>query len=201
VGADTLGLNEIGRVTLTAHRALFVDAYGTNRETGSFIFVDSISNATVAAGMVIGDGTQQDLERALEDARQGDGGSARSQVSDKERRQRFGVTGGIVLLVMSPGRSAPLAYAVERALFDRGGTAVLLSAEGGTRWLAAARAVAEAGLLALVSTDASALEEQRARASADEERLLVVDLTASSIAEGPRLVIDALAKRRWLGPA
>jgi sulfate adenylyltransferase large subunit len=201
VGADTLGLNEIGRVTLTAHRALFVDAYGENRETGSFILVDSISNATVAAGMIIGDGSQQDLQRALEDARQGDGGSARSQVSAKERRQRFGVAGGIVLLVVPPGRSSPLAYAVERALFDRGGSAILLSAEGGARWLSSARAVADAGLLALVSTDAAALEEQRTRASADEERLLVVDLTTSSIAEATGLVIDALAKRRWLGPA
>jgi sulfate adenylyltransferase large subunit len=198
VGADTLALNEIGRVTVTAHRALFVDGYRANRETGSFILIDSISNATVAAGMVIGDDTRQDLDRALEDARLGESGAARSQVSAKERRQRFGVAGGIVLLVVPPGSSAPLAFAVERSLFDRGGSAVLLSAEGGARWLSAARAIADAGLLALVSIEAPALEEQRARAASDEERLLVVDVAASSVAEGARLVVDALAKRGWL---
>ena len=200
VGADTLGLNEIGRATLTAHRALFVDAYGDNRETGSFILIDSISNATVAAGMVIGDDTEQDLGRALEDARQGDGGTTRSQVSAKERRQRFGVAGGIVLLVTPPGRSVPLAYAVERTVFDRGGSAVVLSAEGG-RWLSSARAVADAGLLVLVSIEADVLEEQRARASSDEERLLVVEVTTPSPAEGARLVVHALAKRGWISRA
>jgi len=78
---------------------------------------------------------------------------------------------------------------------------VLLSAEAGARWLSAARAVADAGLLAVVSIDASALEEQRARASADEERLIVVEAGAASPAEGVRLVADALARRGWFGSA
>jgi sulfate adenylyltransferase large subunit len=56
--AETLGLNEIGRATLTAHRALFLDPYGTNRETGSFILIDTITNNTLAAGMVIDAGMQ-----------------------------------------------------------------------------------------------------------------------------------------------
>jgi sulfate adenylyltransferase large subunit len=53
----TLGLNEIGRATLTAHRPLFLDPYETNRETGSFILIDAITNNTLAAGMVVADGT------------------------------------------------------------------------------------------------------------------------------------------------
>jgi bifunctional enzyme CysN/CysC len=203
VAAETLALNEIGRVTLTAHRALFVDGYGGSRETGSFILIDSISNATVAAGMVIADDTKQDLDRALEDARQGESGGTRSQVSARERRQKFGVAGGIVLLAAPAGRGAPLGYALERALFDRGGSAVLLSAEGGAAaqkgWLSAARAVADAGLLALVSIEAAAVEEQRARASADEERLLIVEVANSSVGEDVRLVLEALSKRGWLG--
>jgi bifunctional enzyme CysN/CysC/sulfate adenylyltransferase subunit 1 len=202
VAAETLVLNEIGRVTLTAHRSLFVDGYRTNRETGSFILIDSISNATVAAGMIVADDSRQDLGVALEDARLGDSGGVRSQVSAKERRQRFGVGGGIVLLVTAPGgRSAPLAYAVERALFDRGGSAALLSAEGGARWLSAARAVAGAGLLAVVTIDADAVNEQRARAAEDEGRLLVVEgLTpALSVEAAAKAVVDAIAKRGWLG--
>jgi bifunctional enzyme CysN/CysC len=213
VPATTLGLNEIGRLTLTAHRALFLDAYRSNRDTGSFILVDSISNATVAAGMVIESQGAQNLDAALEDARQGESGGSRSQVSAGERRQRFGVTGAIVLLVTpgvmsaasggaSSGSSAPLAYAVERALFDRGGSAVLLSsltAEGGIRWLSAARAVADAGLLAVVSIDAAALDEQRARAAADEARLVVVDASGVSVDEGAKRVVAALVTRGWLG--
>jgi sulfate adenylyltransferase large subunit len=53
VPATTLGLNDIGRVTINAHRRLFFDPYEANRETGSFILIDSITNNTVAAGMII----------------------------------------------------------------------------------------------------------------------------------------------------
>jgi bifunctional enzyme CysN/CysC len=200
--ATTLSLNEIGRVTLTAHRALFLDGYTTNRETGSFILIDSITNATVASGMVIGDGEAQDLGRALEDARRGEAGASRSQVSARERRHRFGVAGGIVLLVV-PAGAAPqaLGYAVERALFDAGGSAVLLSAEGSASWVTAARAVADAGLLAIIPVDASTLDAHRSRAPADEARLLVVEAAGGSLEESARLAVAALSKRGWVGPS
>jgi bifunctional enzyme CysN/CysC len=202
VPAQTLSLNEIGRATLTAHRALFLDGYTANRETGSFIVIDSITNATVAAGMVIGDGVAQDLGRALEDARRGESGASRSHVSARERRLRFGVGGGIVLLA-TPAGAVPqaLGYAVERALFDAGGSGVLLSTEGAGSWIAAARAVADAGLLAVVPVDASTLEEHRSRAQGDEERLLVVEAGGASLEESARLTVAALSKRGWLGPS
>jgi bifunctional enzyme CysN/CysC len=50
--AVSLGLNDIGIVTLQTHRALFCDPYQVNRKTGSFIFVDPITNLTVGAGMI-----------------------------------------------------------------------------------------------------------------------------------------------------
>ncbi len=53
-GADGLALNEIGRVTLRTTKPLLVDEYRRNRETGSFILVDEATNATVAAGMILG---------------------------------------------------------------------------------------------------------------------------------------------------
>jgi sulfate adenylyltransferase large subunit len=52
--ARTLALNDIGRATLATHRPLFLDAYAENRETGSFILIDAITNGTVGAGMVVG---------------------------------------------------------------------------------------------------------------------------------------------------
>ncbi|MBW3644775.1 MAG: sulfate adenylyltransferase subunit CysN [Actinobacteria bacterium] len=51
--ASTLGLNEIGRLGLRTTVPLFYDEYRRNRMTGSFILVDEVTNATVAAGMLL----------------------------------------------------------------------------------------------------------------------------------------------------
>ncbi|HEV2768203.1 MAG TPA: sulfate adenylyltransferase subunit CysN [Acidimicrobiales bacterium] len=51
--ASTLGLNEIGRLGLRTTAPLFYDEYRRNRMTGSFILVDELTNATVAAGMLL----------------------------------------------------------------------------------------------------------------------------------------------------
>jgi sulfate adenylyltransferase large subunit len=53
---DQLGLNDIGRVTLRSTAPLFYDAYGRNRQTGSFILIDEATNRTVAGGMLLGAG-------------------------------------------------------------------------------------------------------------------------------------------------
>jgi bifunctional enzyme CysN/CysC len=50
--ADTLTLNEIGRVQITTTSPLFYDRYQLNRHTGSFILIDTATNGTVAAGMI-----------------------------------------------------------------------------------------------------------------------------------------------------
>jgi bifunctional enzyme CysN/CysC len=52
--AETLTLNEIGRVQLTTTQPLFYDRYQLNRATGSFILIDPATNNTVAAGMIRG---------------------------------------------------------------------------------------------------------------------------------------------------
>jgi len=52
--APTLGLNGIGVVRLELDRPVVLDPYHQNRDTGSFILIDRFSNATVAAGMVVG---------------------------------------------------------------------------------------------------------------------------------------------------
>jgi len=51
--AVSLGLNEIGRVTLRTTQPLFFDDYRRNRATGSFILVDETTNDTLAAGMIL----------------------------------------------------------------------------------------------------------------------------------------------------
>ena len=46
-------LNDIGRISLRTSGPLFFDDYRRNRVTGSFILIDSGTNETVAAGMII----------------------------------------------------------------------------------------------------------------------------------------------------
>jgi bifunctional enzyme CysN/CysC len=53
--ADSLSLNEIGRVTLRTTQPLFFDGYRRNRDTGSFVLIDEATNNTVGAGMILGE--------------------------------------------------------------------------------------------------------------------------------------------------
>lgn len=48
-----LKLNEIGRVIFTTGKELFFDPYMRNKQTGSFILIDPITNNTSAVGMII----------------------------------------------------------------------------------------------------------------------------------------------------
>ncbi len=50
--AESLSLNEIGRVRLRTQAPLHFDPYRRNRDTGSFILIDEATNSTVAAGMI-----------------------------------------------------------------------------------------------------------------------------------------------------
>ncbi len=50
--ADTLALNDIGRVSIKTAQPLVFEAYRSNRAAGSFIVIDEASNKTVAAGLV-----------------------------------------------------------------------------------------------------------------------------------------------------
>ena len=53
--ATELALNEIGRISFRSTMPLFIDEYRRNRETGSFVLIDETTNATVAAGMILGE--------------------------------------------------------------------------------------------------------------------------------------------------
>ncbi len=52
-GEHEMALNEIGRVSIRTSGPLFFDSYRRNRSTGSFILIDSQTNETVAAGMIV----------------------------------------------------------------------------------------------------------------------------------------------------
>jgi len=50
--AKTLTLNDIAVCNVALDQSIAFDAYKDNRETGSFIMIDRLTNATVAAGMI-----------------------------------------------------------------------------------------------------------------------------------------------------
>jgi len=52
LAAKKLELNEIGVCNLSLDQAIAFDAYADNRDTGSFILIDRLTNATVGAGLI-----------------------------------------------------------------------------------------------------------------------------------------------------
>jgi bifunctional enzyme CysN/CysC len=200
VAAPTLALNDIGRVTLTAHRPLFLDAYETNRETGSFILIDLLSNNTVGAGMVLAQETGDAASATPASVGAGESKGSLSQVSAAERRARFGASGGIVVLAgESEARAQELAYSLERRLFDGGASAVVLDKLSVGSRLAAARAIADAGLLAVVPVDPRWVDDAFL-ASLGENALVVSksDPAGRTAVDAVSGIVDALKRRGWI---
>ncbi|MFM7137930.1 MAG: adenylyl-sulfate kinase, partial [Planctomycetota bacterium] len=130
--APTLALNEIGRCGITLTAPIAFDAYRRNRATGGFIMIDRLTNATVAAGMI--------LDREPEDGRKDHWGAepsvadqeaAAGGVTAEERAARFGQRPVTILFTGLPGSGkTSLARGVERRLFDAGHAATVLDGTG-----------------------------------------------------------------------
>jgi bifunctional enzyme CysN/CysC/sulfate adenylyltransferase subunit 1 len=107
-----LALNEIGLCELTLNQPVAFDAYQRNHATGSFIVIDRLTNVTIGAGMIAG---------------LADGLESLDPVTAEERERRLAQKPAIIAC---NGKHGPeLALAVERALFDQGKTAVVVSEE------------------------------------------------------------------------
>jgi bifunctional enzyme CysN/CysC len=128
--APTLALNEIGRCQITLTQPICFDAYKRNRGTGSFIVIDRLTNATVAAGMILdraGDGPRDhwDDEPASTHLH-----GETSKVSIEERSNRYGQKPATVLLTGLTGAGkTTIAYALERKLFKDGRSVVVLDGQ------------------------------------------------------------------------
>lgn len=122
--ARHLELNDIGSVTLSSHKPLFVDPYQDNHATGAFILIDPISNNTVAAGMV-------EAAQGAHHARQVEPTYA-TRVSPTERQKRLGQQGVVVWLTGLPASGKTvIAYELERILFDAGLAALVIDPDDG----------------------------------------------------------------------
>ena len=130
--AETLELNGIARVTIHTHRPICFDSYVRNQATGSFILIDRISNATLAAGMILDrdPGEHVTPSDAAPPATAAFVHPQHPAVGRAEREQRLGQRAGTIWLTGLPktGKSA-IARALDRALFDQGRTAVVLDGE------------------------------------------------------------------------
>ena len=52
LATKTLDLNEVGYCKLATDREIAFDAYADNRQTGAFVLIDKLTNATVGAGVI-----------------------------------------------------------------------------------------------------------------------------------------------------
>ncbi|MFK8110746.1 MAG: sulfate adenylyltransferase subunit CysN [Rubripirellula sp.] len=135
--APQLELNEIGRVSISLSAPLHFDAYRRNRSTGAFIVVDRITNATVAAGMILDKTGDGETRSVWDDEIAGDGDAVDlSAVSAEERSARFGQQPATVLLtgLTGSGKTA-IGHAIERKLFDQGRAVAMIDGEAVRRGL------------------------------------------------------------------
>jgi sulfate adenylyltransferase subunit 1 len=115
--ASELDMNSIAIVDFETSQPLLFDLYRDSRSTGSFILIDPISNATVAAAMILEDVPKSANAEFREHLR--DANSARP-VTFAEKFERHGHRPAIFFL------AGTALEAAERALFDGGFETVVL---------------------------------------------------------------------------
>jgi bifunctional enzyme CysN/CysC len=120
--AAGLQMNEVGRIRLECARPLAADAYGKNRTTGAFILIDRLTNATVAAGMVVERKTAEDSikrRRGSADAGTNVRLQNKRRITPEARKARLGQEPFVLWITGLPraGKSS-LAYGLEQWLFD-----------------------------------------------------------------------------------
>ena len=107
--AHALRMNDIGSVDIETTLPLFFDPYCKIRSTGSFILIDQLTNATVAAGMI-------EEVTPVDGLRLDQISPSDAPVRERERVARHGHRSATIWIEKNPA----LAATVERCLFDEG---------------------------------------------------------------------------------
>ena len=136
-----LQMNDIASVELQTVAPLFFDGYESNRTTGSFILIDPISNATVAAGMI-----RRNLAESAGDY---------APVTAVERQARNGHRPAVILV-----KHQELGQAIERKLFDDGYQVIAVNEDThpGDGLVSLAKLAAKNGFVAIVSSETVSTE-------------------------------------------
>lgn len=126
IAIHELTLNEIGSAMLELHKPIFADSYQTNRETGSFLLLDRISNHTVAAGLIVAP-----FNRKIHDSIESDNiQQQHSKISRHEREKHLGQKGCVLWLTGLPGSGkSTLAYELEKQLSKAGHAVYVLDGD------------------------------------------------------------------------
>ena len=132
--ASELPMNGIGRVEVESEVPLAIDPYSRVRGTGSIILIDRLTNATAAAGLIrTGDASDPHAKRAHWETAvvsTVEPPKGKSLVSDAERTKRWKQSPLAVLLYGAPGSGKTgTAFALERALWDKGHACVVLDGQ------------------------------------------------------------------------
>jgi len=171
----TLGMNGIGLVEIEAAQPVVLDLYTANRHTGSFVLIDTETNATAAAGMV-----RELLAKSLPAASV----PLNAPVTPDDRVRRWGHHGAHVALT----GSAEFADAVERALFERGAV-VFRCAANDTRLQ---QAFVERGAIVLTHAPAELPDSGRVEIHATHYDTVTVTDSGSTPSESAQSVLSLL---------
>ncbi len=121
--AETLHLNEIGRVKITTTQPIFFDPYQLNRGTGNFVLIDPATNVTVAAGMIRRRSRTLDEVVSQEPERQHSTNVVweSSQITREMREHQNGHQAAVLWFTgLSGSGKSTVARQLERRLFDLG---------------------------------------------------------------------------------
>jgi len=150
--AASLHMNDIAAIELETSGPLFFDSYERNRTTGSFIVIDPLTNATLAAGMI-----RENLSESSRVSAEEQILHSQTPITPLERHQRHGHYPAIILV----NARASLAGRLERALFDGGFEAIVVEENSSTPttkhvW----RALHAAGLVVIYHNPSLGAEER-----------------------------------------
>ncbi|MEA2334579.1 MAG: bifunctional enzyme CysN/CysC, partial [Solirubrobacteraceae bacterium] len=168
--ATVLELNDLGRVHMELSTPLVFDSYRRNRTTGSLIVIDTATNETVAAGVIL-DTEVEDLDIGAKSERSPNVRWQGTRMTRERRWEALGHPGATLWFTGLPGAGkSTIATAVEERLIAAGQSAFLLDGdnlrhglngdlgfdeearrENVRRTAHVARLLAESGTIALVS--------------------------------------------------
>ncbi|MEX2404701.1 MAG: sulfate adenylyltransferase subunit CysN [Balneolales bacterium] len=130
--ADTLRLNEIGRVSLTTSQELFYDPYKINQKTGSFIIIDPASNVTVGGGMIRAVNTKSKDPDLQSKSRQSSPNTTWEpwNIGRKQREERNGHKAAVLWFTgISGAGKTTIAKALETKLYEQNHQTMLLDGD------------------------------------------------------------------------
>ncbi len=130
LSADTLQVNDIGRVSIQTASPLFIDEYRLNRTTGSFILVDPGTDLTVAAGMIKRSGEEGTAEFETTRVVAENITFHPSKLSRDERWGALESTGATIWMTgLSGSGKSTIATAIEHTLVSAGQSAFMLDGD------------------------------------------------------------------------